>query len=626
MKISLNFSLLRRRQFSSCLMLSLLMGNAVLSVLAASSAQNTPAIYSARFADAATTNWKVLWNPEGKLTVSAAAGMLQIQAQANSRGTVGTTIPVSTNTARDWKITLSGAAANFSGKASVNLKCLDKAQKQIGWITVFSVPVGDQPRNITGLASIPKEATHVELLVLLENATGTLKIGDTQITNFVLTPEDEARMRPRNPTRWGATGLDRAYGMPRFEPRLRDTALKLLSCAGVTNYRMGLTWNAVEPERGNMDFSDFTAQLDELATYGVEVPICFLNGTPSWSSGKTGEKDQTEERKKQQPSKIANAYWPPRDWSDWERFVEGTVAAGKGRVKAWEILNEPDLWSEGFNGTYEDYQEYLRRAYVTAKRVDPNCRVFVGSMVFGEWLPRLLNDGWSKYFDGVTTHPYAGSGQATASRNRANQLLLAASGAPRETWVTEVGFQSGGWKEGPGVLGSEEAKAREGRIALQELARQCELVTWYSANERGSMYGLNRVEPNGSLRPMLMFYEYGDLTGRLKKSGGPIQIEVLPSSIKLAKGSLAKVVLKATNPTAKPLNVKLWPVGFITPLMPQNDGPRSQDWTGVLKPGETRSIEISINPTVEAKDSYPVGLAVMCDAGNSLKLVDLAVE
>ena len=571
-----------------------------------------------------------MWNPDGQLKVTASEGTLQIAAD-KARGTVGTSIAVPPGAARDWKISLASAAENFNGKASFNLKCLDGAGKQVAWISVLGLPTGAELRTITGLASLPKEAANVELLVLLENATGTVKISNVQIGEFALTADDEAKMRPRHPTRWGATGLDRAYGMPRFEPRMRDTALKLLSCAGVTNYRMGLGWQSVEPERGKMDFSEFTRQLDEFAYYGVEVPICFLNGTPSWASGKTGEKDQTEERKKKEPSKIAIAYWPPRDWSDWERFVAGAVQAGKGRVQAWEILNEPDLWSEGFNGSYDDYKEYLRRAYLTAKRVDPGCRVFVGSMVFGEWLPRLLNDGSAQYFDGVTTHPYAGSGAATAARNRANQLLLAASGAPRETWVTEVGFQSGGWKEGPGALDSEEAKAREGRIALRELARQCELVTWYSGNERGNMYGLNRVEPNMALRPMPMFYECGDLTGRLKKSlisgqaGGPIQIEVVPSAFNVTKGALSGVVLKATNPTAQPLDVKLWPVGFATALAPQNDGPRSQDWSGVLRPGASQTIEIKIKPADDARGVYPLGLAVICEAGNSLKLVDLTI-
>ncbi len=609
------------------------------SLFAATAATTAAPLYAPRFAPGEPAGWKVMWNPDGKLEVAVDAappggqtGTLRIVARQNARGTVGTTIAAPPGAARDWKISLSGAADGFSGKASFNLKCLDNTGKQIAWISVFGLPTGAEPRTITGLASIPPEAARVELLVLLEGATGTLRIGDVQISEFTLTPDDEAKVRPRHPTRWGATGLDRAYGMPRFEPRMRDTALKLLVCAGVKNYRLGLGWATVEPERGKMDFSDFTGQLDEFAYYGVEVPICFLNGTPPWASGKTGEKDQTEERKKQQPSKIASAYWPPRDWSDWERFVAGAVAAAKGRVQAWEILNEPDLWSEGFNGTYEDYKEYLRRAYLTAKRVDPNCRVFVGSMVFGEWLPRLLNDGWAQYFDGVTTHPYAGSGAATAARNRATQLLLIAAGAPRETWVTEVGFQSGGWKEGPGVLNSEDAKAREGRIALQELAKQCELVTWYSGNERGNMYGLNRVEPNLTLRPMPIFYEYGDLTGRLKKSenqngqaGGPVQVEVLPTSATLSKGVLSSVVLKATNRTARSLSVKLWPVGFSTALEPQNDGPRSQDWAGVLQPNESRMIEMKVKPTAEAKGAYPLGLAVICDEGNSLKLVDVMV-
>lgn len=426
-------------------------------------------------------------------------------------------------------------------------------------------------------------------------------------------------------TRWGITTPDSAHGMPRFEPRLRDTAFKLLACAGVDSVRMGINWGRVEPERGRMDFTDLIGRVDELAGYGIGTPIAFLHGTPSWASGKSGERDQTEERKRAAPTKIAGAFWPPLDWADWERFVENAVRAFDGRIGAWEILNEPDLWTEGFNGAYGDYKQYLKIGYDAAKRANPESRVFVASMVFDVWLPRLLEDGWARYFDGVTTHPYGKTGAAVSSRNRATAELLAAAGVVREIWVTEVGFQSGGWRRGPGVLDSEEAKAREGGIALRELAAQCGLVTWYSANERGDLYGLNRVEPNMTLRPMPMYYEYGEVTGRLPRGGGPVRVEVVAPERPVTRGERTEVVLRAVNPTDKSLRVRLWPVGFVEALRPENDGPRSQDWEGELAAGESQAIAVVIRPDAQAKGAYPLGLAVICEAGNSLGLADLDV-
>jgi|GEM_PF-3468421 hypothetical protein len=440
-------------------------------------------------------------------------------------------------------------------------------------------------------------------------------------------PAAAEKESPSEKIRWGITTPDSAYGLPRFEPRLRDTALKLLACAGVDSVRMGVNWTRVEPERGRMDFSDLIGRVDELAGYGISTPIAFLHGTPSWASGKTGERDLPEERKQKDPTKISWAFWPPKDWADWENFVENAVKTFSGRIEAWEILNEPDLWSEGFNGTYEDYKVYLQKGYEAAKRANPNCRVFVAGMVFDDkWLPKLLEDGWARYFDGVITHPYAKTGQGVAERNLRTAELLKSHGVERDIWVTEVGFQSGGWKAGPGVVDSEEAKAREGGIALRELAKQkCGLITWYSANERGDLYGLNRVEPNMALRPMPMYYEYGEVTGRLPRGGGPVRVEVETPTAPVARGERAEIVLRATNPTDKPLQVRLWPVGFIEALQPENEGPRAQDWEGELAPGESRTITVAIRPDAKAEGAYPLGLAVICGAGNSLEIKDFVV-
>ena len=53
----------------------------------------------------------------------------------------------------------------------------------------------------------------------------------------------------------------------------------------------------------------------------------------------------------------------------------------KGRVRYWEIWNEPDqdiYWSPQDGMTA--YSELLRKVYPALKKVDPTCRVLLGGL------------------------------------------------------------------------------------------------------------------------------------------------------------------------------------------------------------------------------------------------------
>ena len=359
--------------------------------------------------------------------------------------------------------------------------------------------------------------------------------------------------------------------------------------------------------------------------YGCKVDIVCIHGTPSWASGKSGATDLSEERRKQGGGVyIPRAFWAPRDWQRWEAFVTALATRFRGRVAAWEILNEPDLWSEGFCGTYEEYRDYLRRGYGAAKKADPRCRVFTAAFVFGKWLPMLLTDGMARYFDGVCVHPYHTLADGCASRLQGVQLTLLAAGAPRETWVTEVGFQSGGWKEGPGCLKSEAEKAERGRRALALLAESSELVCWYTGVEAGNMYGLLRKEKDRFV-PMPIYYEYGALTGRLKQEDAPVKAELLLPEAPASPGRPMVVRLRATNTSATSVKVRFWPVGFVANLGPAGASPATHDWEGALAPGAAHEVEVTLTPRPEATGDYPVGLAVLSPRANVVRMGSLKV-
>jgi len=570
-----------------------------------------------------TVDWVVTWKTNGTIAFEPGPNGLRLVAAGGVSGYGARQFAVEAkDRGRYYTVSFAGRTSLDEGSAEAYLIARDEK----GRTALFQGlgPLGPRPVAYRDIMRLSENVARFEVGLRFKNAKGEALVTSLRIETFEAPKELPAASLPKGPTYWAATGIDRTYGLPEFEPRRRDTALKLFACAGVLATRGGLRWESAEAEAGKTNYGPFIDKLDSFARYGIRVPIVCLGGTPIWASGKDPLLEIPEaERKKLGPFKVSNSYWAPKRWEDWERFVEGAVRAARGRVDAWEIINEPDLPSEGFMGTYEEYREYLKRAYLAAKRADGKARVFTGAFVKGDWLMRLYAEGATNWFDGVCSHPYSSTAAGCLSVNRTLLLRGLLYGAPKEAWITEVGFQSG-WKDGPGLVADEAQKAEQGALALRGLAEQSQLVTWYSGNEKGNMYGLNRIEANGALRPMPIFYEMGAITGRLPKAGGPVVIRVEGPG-KAAPGAALTLRLCASNASRVAQPVKLWPVGFLDALGPAHAEISALDCDAVLAPGQTRFIEVRLVPDAKAKGIYPVGLVAIGAKENSLGLVDLEI-
>lgn len=566
-------------------------------------------------------DWVVTWKTNGAIGFETRAEGMAVVAREGVTGFGARQFAAGSN---EWghlyKITISGRSMLSEGDAEAYLIARDEK----GRTAVFQGfgPLGKGGATLRDLVRISENIARFEIGLRFKNARGEVLVSALSIEPFDGPKELPPSALPKGPTLWAATGMDRTYGMGEFEPRRKDTALKLFAAAGVLATRGGLRWESAESEKGRADFGPFVEKLNAYKQYGISVPLVCLGGTPAWASGKNPQTDIPEsEKKKLGPYKVSHSFWAPTDWGDWERFVEGAARAAKGTVKVWEIINEPDLSSEGFMGRYEEYREYLRHAYLAIKRADPSARVFTGAFVKGDWLLRLYSEGATNWFDGVCSHPYSSTAAGSISVNQTLLLRGQIFGAPKESWITEVGFQSG-WKDGPGLVNDEAQKAREGALALRGLAAQSELVTWYSGNEKGNMYGLNRIEANGALRPMPVYYEMGAVTGRLPKGKPQVAVSVeVPQ--KVAVGEMCQVRLTASNTSGQPQTVKLWPVGFLDALGPSHHSPGDLDLEVVLAPGGFRRIAVDLRPEPGAKGAYPVGLAVIGVKENTLEFADL---
>lgn len=569
--------------------------------------------------------WKVTWKTQGEVTFERKNGALVIRAEGEFKGYAAVKIVSRPpEVAADYTIEVT-ASCEIEGPApTFYALSRDAAGRLINYqgLGEFSTA----PKTRKKIFSIPTQTAMAEIGVGFSKANGTVTIESVVVKPLGFSMDTLSAYKPSGATLWASTGIDRTYGKEAFAPRTRDTGLKLMACAGVNATRGGVRWSKAEPEKGKMDFEEFKAQLQLYERYGIAPAVVCLGYVPSWASGKSGANDlSAEEKKKLGEYKTGLAYWPPKDYRDWERFVEEVVKLGKGRVAAWEILNEPDIVEECFMGKYSDYAEFLKHSYAAVKRVDPKAQVLTAAFVRGEWLGRLFEDGLTNYFDGVCSHPYSGSGLGAAQRNRAVLIETILGGAPKSVWVTEVGFQSGGWPGGPGVRTNEIEKAREGKIALEEIAKLSRFIAWYGSYEKGNMYGLCRIEDNGALRPMPVHQAYGEVTGAFPKSGSPVAVSVEGAGA-AKPGEKKKIRLVAKNISGGELAVKLWPVGFIEALGPANEGPNAADFEGKLASGETHTIEIEVAPGDSAKGAYPVGLAAITKKGNSLGMADIEVK
>ena len=161
---------------------------------------------------------------------------------------------------------------------------------------------------------------------------------------------------------------------------------------GITNQRTCNTgWPSLEPQEGKWTFDNFDAQM----TYLESQHIVFggmLNASPKWNT-------------KDKPNTL-----PVNNLAGWSKYVSETVKHAKGRIKNWEVWNEPPNGT-GRDQTAADYAKIVVAAYDAAKAADPDCLVGIAAKsVAITYLDQALVAGAKGHFDYVTLHPYEVAG------------------------------------------------------------------------------------------------------------------------------------------------------------------------------------------------------------------------
>ncbi len=276
-----------------------------------------------------------------------------------------------------------------------------------------------------------------------------------------------------------------------------DQLFPLIQKAGIRWVRADFAWREVEPREGEFQFERLDKLVKVSKKYHTEI-LGILWLTPNWA---TRNGDQ---------------FSPPDDLQKWRHYVETVMRRYKNDVRYWQIWNEPDI-KKFWTAEETDYVRLLKASYGTAKAVDPEIKV-VSAGLDGrgeDYIDRLLSLGLNAYCDIIAFHPYANNPQNSLERVQRFLSVLKRHQVEKPLWLTEIGWQTGGWPQGPGVARDEELKASNLKRAYEMLGPYAEKIFWYQFLEGPNMYGLIELR-DGQLITLPSYTAYLEMTQKGK--------------------------------------------------------------------------------------------------------------
>ncbi|HWB61066.1 MAG TPA: hypothetical protein VG733_16415, partial [Chthoniobacteraceae bacterium] len=208
--------------------------------------------------------------------------------------------------------------------------------------------------------------------------------------------------------------------------------LPQMSSIGLTEVRgLRCGWGDVEPEEGKWAWDRLDNQLRDAGAQHVNFTGLFVYLT-KWDT-------------KDKPGGL-----PINALPEWSEYVTQTVKHIGGRVKYYEVWNEPPNFTN--NAPASDYAKVVAATYNAAKAADPNCLVGLAAQSNNvNYLYQAIRAGAKDHFDYVTLHPYeilgsAGNGSEAVYMSIVPTMrkMLAAEDPAKVNvpiWFTELGTE-----------------------------------------------------------------------------------------------------------------------------------------------------------------------------------------
>ena len=239
------------------------------------------------------------------------------------------------------------------------------------------------------------------------------------------------------------------------ERKVRRT-LEMVKEAGFHWVKQQVLWSEIEvPAKGQhwdekfqkSTWEKYDRIVDIAREYGLEL-ILRLDTSPQWTRP---DSDKIET--------------PPDNYDDYGDFVYTVVSRYRGKVKHYQVWNEPNIayeWGEKpVNAA--DYVRLLQTAYRRAKQADPDSAIIIAALAPTiERSPQAVNDlvfiqqmydaGAKAYFDIMSANPYGlrsgpddrrlnGDEEVNFSRPvLVRELMVRNDDAGKPIWASELGW------------------------------------------------------------------------------------------------------------------------------------------------------------------------------------------
>ncbi|HEY3332551.1 MAG TPA: hypothetical protein VGK19_21150 [Capsulimonadaceae bacterium] len=295
-----------------------------------------------------------------------------------------------------------------------------------------------------------------------------------------------------------------------------DKCYDLLAESGAKWARCQTGWSRCEIEKGVIDFAWLDEIVDQLLKRGVQPWFNLGFGNKLYMPGVPHESAV---------GCVPIAYGP-ECLAAWKRFVAAVATHFAGRVKHWEIWNEPniDQFWHPTHATGEAYAELIAETAPIIKRIQPDS-VILGctSAIDCAFIHRALKAGMGDHIDAFSLHPYTAPPIPEASyfADIAAVRALMAQYAPHvRLWQGECGYPARAYGHHDSWMGiyhadeASQAKFVLRRIVLDSMARMDVIAYFHISDLMEQPYR----QSNGQERPPVMLGLLNGLTYTPKMS------------------------------------------------------------------------------------------------------------
>lgn len=271
-------------------------------------------------------------------------------------------------------------------------------------------------------------------------------------------PRDTADYAPMPYTDMPPFGVNTFFEQEVEEAKIR-TGMQLIRDAGFKFIRQEFPWEDLEqPRKGEFFDTKFNHstwdKYDRIVAlaneYDLEI-IARLDHPPAWTRA---------------DGNARGFFAPPDNYDDYGDFVAAVVERYKGKIKFYQLWNEPNIYPEWGEQPVNaaDYTRLLKIGYARVKEVDPSAVVIsaglaqtletgpqnVSDLLF---LQQMYDAGAKEYFDILAVMNYGlftGPGDHRADATRTNfsrpvlirEIMVKNGDAKKPMWAMEIGWNA----------------------------------------------------------------------------------------------------------------------------------------------------------------------------------------